>query len=236
MPRRRVRYKRALQPARRRYVAKRKYRKKKPRIFRREPFPRIMRVRIPIVDYTRVGAASGANVPQELVYNATSVYDCDTQGGQQPAAYFNTLMKYYRNFTIRYSKCYVKWSIDAFSQTQDYNFIVVNDVSGVIANSTNYLSLQSNTTFTRSPIKHRNEAVTLESKNRCVFKMKRERVGSSWFDNNGNNTGNPEGSMFFHIIKYPININKTLDACNCWVKIIYYVEFYTPETSVDVYA
>lgn len=234
MPRKR-KY-RSRKPSRKRYKSFVRKKRKSVVKFHRTPFPTRLRVLLPFIDYTNVGASAGIGVPQELIYTCNGIYDCDTQAMTQSAAYFKRLMEVYNNFIVRRAKIWVKWTQqdDAVDTT---NFIFIRNSPISAASSLNYLDLMTNTTITRSKIVTANTRYSGESRNKLSFKMSNQSVRSSFYDGAGNKTANPLNTQYFHVIQYPTNILvETLPVCVLWVKIEYYVEFCGPDPLDDPYA
>jgi len=221
---------------RRSVVKRRKYKRHRGKSYARVPFPSTRRVIIPYYEQTAVGAASANGVAQELIYVANGVFDCDTESGVQTAAYFKTMMQFYQNYRILKSRISVIWSQgESPAQLRNtMNFIICNFLSATIAGPNESRELLA-TNAVRSGVTFTDWLKNASARNSLTFRRNRLLKGSSFTDQSGNSSSNPVIPNYYHVIQYPQDPSEALYQCSCLTKIKYWVEFFNPRSTQDVY-
>jgi len=221
----------------RRTSKKKSYRRRHGRRYANAPFPRVKRVCLWVVDKVNVAAAEGAGEPQELVYVCNGLFDTDTQTGDQSAAYFETIMQYYKTYTVEKSEIAIKWTcaqaIGGNTVAADC-VIMESPAPEVFATSTNEYVLLGNQGTHRSSVKTMaNWANTVHQKLR--YNHKRSMPYSGFYESFGGRTTNAEVPWYWHCVRWPSLDSQTLDQVTALVKIKYYVTFSNPDPTAFIY-
>lgn len=220
---------------------RRKTYKKKRRYTRRyakSPFPRVKRVCLWVVDKVDVAAAETTGEPQELVYVCNGLFDTDTQTGDQSAAYFESIMEYYKTYTVEKSEISIQWTnfqpIGLGEVIPADHVIIEAPNPEVIATNLNEFILLGNQGTHRSGVK----TSTVYGKNirqKLRYNHKRSMPYSGFYESYGGRTTNAEIPWYWHCIRWPSSDNTTLQQVSALVKIKYYVTFSNPDPTAYIY-